>query len=101
MQADEVLLRLAEQARGLPKEYFHPDGSLNAAAIVTADKTHLIKRTKQTRDGLEVELYDAQRALVDIGRHLSLFTDNIDVKSGGKPLPDTITLIEHGTASGD
>lgn len=84
MQADEVLLRLAEQARGLPKKYFHPNGTLNAAVIVTDDKTHLIKKTKHTRDGLEVELYDAQRALVDIGRALGIFKDRLIVEDWRK-----------------
>ena len=90
MQADEVLSRLAEQARGLSREYFHPDGALNAAAIVRDDKTHLIKKTKQTRDGLEVELYDGQRALVDIGRALGLFKERLDVTTGGEPLAITL-----------
>jgi len=80
MRADEVLLRLTEQARGLSKDYFRPNGELDAAAIVTNNKTHLIKKTKQTQHGLEVELYDGQRALVDIGRALGIFKDRLIVE---------------------
>lgn len=86
MQADEVLLRLAEQARGLPKKYFTSAGELNAPAIVIDDKTHLIKKTKKTQHGLEVELYDGQAALEKIGRALGLFKDRLDVTTGDEPL---------------
>ena len=75
MQADEVLLRLAEQARGLNKDFFTIDGHIDALAILSADKTHLIKKTKQTKYGLEIELYDAQVALEKIGRAHGLFVE--------------------------
>ena len=91
MQADEVLLRLAEQARGLNNDFFTTGGELDAAAIARAEKTHLIKKTKQTKYGLEVELYDAQAALEKIGRALGLFKDRLDVTTGGEPLIVKVT----------
>lgn len=86
MQADEVLVRLAEQARGLDSGFFTLGGELDALAIARADKTHLIKKTKQTKYGLEVELYDAQTALEKIGRALGIFKDRLDVTTGDEPL---------------
>jgi len=102
MSADEVLKRLADQARGnlLPFinitrdgfvffDFSHPDAK---------NYMHLIKKIKTKRsrqiigrgddaeewenEWVEVELYDAQSALVQLGRHHALFTDNI--KSDGK-----------------
>lgn len=39
-----------------------------------------IKKVKQTRDGITLELYDKVQALTMIGKHLNIFTDvNVDV----------------------
>lgn len=99
MGADEVLKRLAEQARGLSKDFFTSGGNLDMPTIVAEDMTHLVKKTRQTKYGLDIELYDAQAALVQIGRAHGLFKDKMDVTTGGEPLPNVITIIEHGTAS--
>jgi phage terminase small subunit len=97
MSANEVLKRLSDMARGslvpfinITKDGFvffdfsHPDAK---------DYLHLIKKIKTKRKRLvsgrgkdaevwehewvEVELYDAKDALVQLGRHHALFTDNI------------------------
>lgn len=36
---------------------------------------------------LKVKLYDKRAALVDMGRHLGLFTDRVDVTSNGETVP--------------
>ncbi len=106
MSANEVLLRLAEQARSSQKpfiritddgfvyfDFSHPDAK---------DNLHLIKKLKSKRtrrvDGpiddkteyedewVEVELYDAQAALALLGRYHGLFTDKVDLSSKGKEL---------------
>jgi len=59
--------------------------------------THLIKKVKQkttiiqTKDGddvethwVEIELYDAQAAIVQLGKYHGLFVDRQDITSGGK-----------------
>jgi len=101
MQADEVLLRLAEQARGLDSDFFTLGGELDAAAIARADKTHLIKKTKQTKYGLEVELYDAQAALEKIGRALGIFKDRLDLTTGGEPLTIVLDWGDSGNTDGE
>jgi len=97
MSANEVLKRLSDQARSnlLPFieitsdgfvyfDFSHPDAK---------NYMHLIKKIKTKRsrqisgkgedaeiwenEWVEVELYDAQSALVQLGRHHSLFTDNV------------------------
>lgn len=133
MSADEVLQRLAEQARSEHARYIvtkprldmvqmaldkkadlipavidengdidvaqmAADGVLELYApyiINTAyvdldamrrdDMMHLVKGIKHTRDGLQVEFYDAQAALQLIGKHHALFTEKQEVtgKNGG------------------
>lgn len=99
MRADEVLLRLAEQARGLSNAYFRPSGELDATVIVANNKTHLVKKTKRTQHGLEIELYDSQRALVDIGRALGIFKDRLIVEDWRKEAEaqglDSAELFKH------
>ena len=96
MGKDEVLTRLAEQARGDVGEFLTPTANGGAAFDYkkAKDKTHLIRKLKTKSRALadddgdaigivetevEFELYDAQAALVQIGRHLKLFTDKSEV----------------------
>ncbi|NLD44166.1 MAG: terminase small subunit [Chloroflexi bacterium] len=79
MSADEVLTRLAEQARAEYAQYLTDDGKIDLQAVIDDGKAHLIKSMKRDRGGnLVVEFYDAQAALALIGRHLKLFTDNVN-----------------------
>ena len=75
MSADELLSRLAEQARAEYAKYIRPDGSVNIAGLVKDGKAHLIKCIRETRQGKTIEFYDAQAALALIGKHHALFTD--------------------------
>lgn len=78
MTADEVLVRLAEQSRNEHGRYIRPDGSVDIAGMLTDGKGHLIKGFKESKRGsVIVEFYDAQSALVHIGKHHKLFTDNV------------------------
>ena len=91
MSANEVLDRLAEHARADYKDFISING--NGEIMLDMDraegKTHLIKKISQrrmvrtTRDAeidettISVELHDAQAALVTIGKHHKLWTDNV------------------------
>lgn len=81
MTADEVLLRLAEQARGDMSDFVEDLGSavrLDLKKAIKAGKFHLVKKYSNTRQGVSVELYDAQAALVHIGKHHGLFVDRVE-----------------------
>ena len=78
LSADEVLVRLGEQARSLSKEYIDDFGFVNFKKLKADGLIHLVKKIKRNQQGIEVELYDAQMALVHIGRHHKLFTDKIE-----------------------
>lgn len=84
--ADEVLLRLADHARGSLEEFLSDGNTLDLARARERSKLHLVKKLKQTtrtdKDGerydtVEVELYDAQAATVQLGRALGLFVDKV------------------------
>lgn len=93
MGADEVLTRLSDMARGDIGEFLTPMGLIDLDKVGARGKSHLIKKIKQRtttvsrKDDddfetheIELELYDAQAALRDLGRHHKLFTDKIEVK---------------------
>ena len=89
MSADEVLQRLAEMARGdlgdaivlepARKGSKHLITKIDWGKLVAAGKTHLVKKFKVTKDGVEIELHDPQRALELLGKHHRLFVDQAEV----------------------
>jgi len=109
MGPDEVLMRLGDQARGNLNDFvcFNDNGDpqfdLQAASIM--GKLQLAKKLKTktrswseptfnvasgeiesrqvTETAIEFELYDAQSALVQIGKHHGLFVDKSDVTVHG------------------
>lgn len=93
MSADEVLRRLAEHARGDIDDYLNDDGQFDLPKARRAKKTGLIKKLKTKRTvrvlddteyvttEVEFELYDAQAALVNIGKHHGLFVDKTESKT--------------------
>lgn len=79
MGADEVLVRLAEQARAEYARYITEFGTVDLDRMIAEGKGHLIKGIKWDRDGRRiVEFHDAQTALVHLGRHHKLFTDRTE-----------------------
>lgn len=76
MTADEVLLRLADHARGDMSDFLVVAGRgvrLDLKAAKKAGKLHLVRKYGKGKDGVKIELYDAQDAMVHIGRALKLF----------------------------
>jgi len=84
LASDEVLIRLGEHARSS----LAPFVTINQAGLPVFDfsseeaqaSLHWIKKLNLDKDGnlQSIELYDAQSALVHLGRHHALFTDNVD-----------------------
>lgn len=99
MSANEVLMRLAQQARGDVDDYLDAKGNFDLAKARQAKKTGLVKKLKtkttkrifedETVETMEVEfeLYDAQAALVHLGKHHRLFADRTEVTgANGGPI---------------
>lgn len=109
MSANEVLMRLAEQARGDIGEYIVKDGgslTIDIESAKEAKRTHLIKKLTQrhfvrTTDDyrdeettITIEMYDAQAALVQIGRYHKLFTDKAEITGkDGETIPIAIVKM--------
>jgi len=93
MQSDEVLARLADHARADIGDLVDPATmTLDLRKAVDSGGTRLIKKIKQTiitgdekqTEIFEFEMYDAQSALVHIGKHHGLFTDKLDITTKGE-----------------
>ena len=82
MSADEVLLRLADQARLDVGPYVKTDDgglSIDWDELKAAGLTHLVKAITPTRYGTKVEFHDPQAALVQLGRALGIFKDRLEI----------------------
>lgn len=106
MSADEVLMRLAEHARGDMGDFVTANGELDLSAVLSDGKSKLLKKITQKRTmrtgemfdveevTTSIELYDAQAALVHLGRHHKLFTDKSEVSGkDGEALPIAIVKM--------
>lgn len=109
MSKYEALILLAEHARGDMGDFLTEQGELDLPSAIAAKRTKLLKkvtnrrivRSKGKDDVTEetitsIELYDAQSALVQIGRHHKLFTDKVQVtdKDGNDIIP--IVVVQPG-----
>ena len=85
MEADEVLQRLGDMARGSVEDFSDVYEGMRNAVFLNFDKAkerqklHLIKKLKYNAQGYpEIELHDAQAALEKIGKSLGLFLDRTE-----------------------
>ena len=108
MATDEVLARLAEQARVNIGDFItinqvervepeDPDNKdSNLIKVIRQElelnfdvikaRGHLVKEVGIGRFGPYIKVVDNQAALQLIGKHEKLFTENVDITSGGEPL---------------
>jgi phage terminase small subunit len=92
MSANEVLDRLAEQARAAYSAYLTAAG-VDLQRMIADGKAHLIKGIKETAHGRVIEFHDAQTALVQLGKHHKLFVDKVDVNHSGKIEHSNVTEL--------
>lgn len=81
MPASEVLARLTDQARSSMGEFVGVRGrglGLDLKAARERGVLHLVKKYSKTKQGETIELYDAQSALVQLGKHYGLWTADDD-----------------------
>lgn len=75
MTADEVIARLAQQARADVSLFLHSNGEPNWDMVQKYG--YLIKRITKTRSGWQIELHDAQQALMIIAKAQGLLVDRV------------------------
>lgn len=99
---DEALARLAYMARGSMEDFIDEHtGAIDTLKAKRAHQLHLVKKYKSkvttftTKDGnegeiveTEVELHDAQSAIVNIGKHLGLFQADTNININLTQLSD-------------
>lgn len=95
LSAEEVLYRLAEQAQADYSSYLLPNGTVDLAKLLADGKGHLIHKVKETKYGTEVEFYDAQTALLNVGKQHGLLNDRhvIEVKVE-KEIDSILSILE-------
>ena len=99
MSANEVLSRLAEQARSDHSKYVNDSGNVDFAALKRDGKMHLLKSIADTKYGKRITFYDSQHALVQLGRVHALFTDKIESDSLSELAKEIRELINSGVLS--
>lgn len=103
MSADEVLLRLADQARGSMADFvtIRADGTV-VVDLVKADQAgllHLVRKLEETKYGFKIELYDAQVALVTLGKGHGLWTEQEPPPPGQVNMIVVRQVVADGPAS--
>lgn len=80
MSAAEVLARLSDQARGSMDDFID-GGMVDLTRARDRGKMHLVKKFSRSitekGDNVSIELYDAQNALIQLGRTHGLFIDKL------------------------
>src|SRR6267378_4000704 len=81
LKSQEVLQLLTQQATGSVGDFVevYESGVWKFDLNKNKKKLHLVKKLSQTRDSMSIELYDAQAALIALGRHYKLFTDKQEI----------------------
>lgn len=94
MTADEVLLRLADQARGSMEDFLDDAGDIDLGLARENKKLHLLKARSITKEGERIELYSAQSALELLARHHGLLVDRQETGPPGAFAPVREVVIE-------
>jgi phage terminase small subunit len=84
MSADEVLSRLADQARGDIGDFIGKGGVIDLESAREQGITHLLKSISWTKQGLRIEMQSPQHALELIGKHHGLFVDRKEIDHSGE-----------------
>jgi phage terminase small subunit len=98
MSATEVLARTTDIARGSAEDYLTIDNGvvmIDLQRMKDAGKLHLVKKYKVTKQSIEVELYDAQAALLQMGKQHGLFPNRQEV-TGKDGEPMRVKFIDYG-----
>ena len=81
MSGEEIIARLTLQARGAQGEYIYLNSlgepALNLEKLKADGLAHLIKGFSVSAKGLRFEFYDAQAALIILGKSVGVLTERV------------------------
>lgn len=99
INADAVLARLSDHALARYSDYLKADGSVDLDRLLADGMGHMIKRMRQTKEGLiEVEWHDSQAALVHLAKIQGLMNEKEAERDSG---PATFRVVwENGPPDG-
>lgn len=83
-RADEVLIRLSEQARFDAGEFISDDGRLDIEGAYRRGLGKFVKHIKRRGDTVEIEFISTQRALYLLGKMLGLFTNRAELSGASR-----------------
>lgn len=85
IRKSEILARLTDHALASIEDFIDDLGYVDLAKMREAGKLHLIKKVKridgEKTSSIEVEIHDAQTALLQLGRYYALFTDKTESRN--------------------
>jgi len=109
MSREEALARLSSQARAEYTDFFTPTGELRLRELLESGLGHLIRKIRHipivsggevVDERLEVEFYDAQTALIHVGKFYKLFTDRLESENAlDRALADALDAIAAETGA--
>lgn len=98
LKTNEILARLSEQATSDLSDFVtitkEGEPRLDLKKARDRGKLHLVKKLTPTKNGIAVELYDAQAALVHLGKYRKLFTERVE-QNVSLNVRDLDAAIEH------
>lgn len=98
MSRDEALAAMSDMARSDIDDFLTVPGTFPYIDLDKArrlGKTALIKKIKVRGDGgMEIELYDKQAAIRDIGKHHGLWKDGVEIKVDVTLVAELVRALE-------
>lgn len=96
LSANEILARLTDQATATLGDFITEHGNAFRIDVAKVRKSHCVKKIKQGKYGVEIELYDAQAALDKLGKYRGLFNDS---QPPPIPAPLQVTIRRNNDAN--
>lgn len=86
LTVDKIIQQLSDMAQVDPLELYNEDGSLKPLSQMPKSARLCISEITPTQNGMKIKLEGRQKAVELMGRYMKMFTDRVDVTTGGESL---------------
>lgn len=93
MRWGETMLRMDTDKDGVDVEVAYHGIALIDSSEIDDDTAAAIAEVSEGREGLKIKMHDKKGALVDIGRHLGMFKDKLDLTSNGETINSGVLVV--------